>query len=585
MLIFKLLPVLTLVFLYGCSSLPEKPVKLDESSEQPVLPAKIADAKSSSAAQEAKTAIAPDVMFMLLSAELAGQRGQYDIALEGYLEAAKRVKDPRFAERAVMIAMYVKDAKRMEEAVAIWLRQDPANITALKLAALSSFRLDNKTAALELVERLLKTDPAGFEKALLEMASALQKENKSALVYEVLDKLAVDQPNQAVVPFVQSLLAMQLNNKSQAEAKVQQALRLQPDWDKALMLQAQLAVFSGDFNRAVLVLQNAVNKFPKDPKLKKLLAQVLIKGHQYEEAVQVYRDIISALPKDSESKFGLALIYLQMDKDNQAADILKELVNDAEWGVQAGFYMGKLAEKHDEIQEALRWYDKTTQEPFAFDAAVSAISVLSKTKQFTQAEQRLAALLSKYPTQKVRILLLQSELLSLQKQYQKAFDQLTAALRDLPDEKDLLYTRALMAERLGKLDVLEADLKKILEKNPDSPEALNALGYTLVNKPGRLDDAARYLERALQLSPNEAVILDSYGWLQFKKGDLPKALDYLQRAYAIQKENEIAAHLAELLWTLDRKKEAEKLLFERLRKSPEDEFLLEFKERVLDRAQ
>ncbi|MDP2904137.1 MAG: hypothetical protein Q8N96_13705, partial [Methylovulum sp.] len=286
MLIFRLLSVITLVLLNGCASAPEQtqPIKPEEPSKKSATPAKKTEPKAKTQQADAKTSIDPDVLFMLLTAELAGQRGQYDIALEGYLEAAKRVKDPRFAERAAMIAMYVKDTNKMNEAVSLWLRQDAGNQTARKLAVLSALRAGDKQGAVGHVEALLKTDPAGFEKSLLELAGVLQKENKSALVYDVLDTVSLKHPDQAMVYFVQSLLAMQMDKKDLAEIKVGQALRVQPDWDKALMFQAQVAVFSGDFNKAKLVLKNASLKYPEDTKFKKLLAQVLIKAQNYEEA-------------------------------------------------------------------------------------------------------------------------------------------------------------------------------------------------------------------------------------------------------------------------------------------------------------
>jgi len=586
-LIFRLLPVITLVLLNGCAGAPEKPqpIKSEKSPEKSVTSVKTAEPKIKAQQKGVETSIDPDVLFMLLTAELAGQRGQYDIALEGYLEAAKRVKDPRFAERAAMIAMYIKDSKKMNEAVSLWLRQEPGNQTARKLAVLSALRVGDRQMAAGHVEMLLKTDPAGFEKSLLELAGVLQKEGKSDLVYEVLDTVSLNHPDQAMVYFVQSLLAMQMNKKDLAEIKVQQALRIQPDWDKALMFQAQIAAFSGNFNKAKLVLKNATLKYPNDLKLKKLLAQLLIKAKDYDEAGQVYQGIIQNNPKDNESRFALALVHLQLDREEQAEDIFEKLLDDSEWRSQAGFYLGKIEEKHGNIQKALEWYDKISDGPFAFDAAVSAITLLAKDKQFVDAQSRLSLLPVKYPKQKMRILLLQSELYNQQKQYQKAFDLLTAALVEQPEEKDLLYTRALMAERIGKFDILEADLKKILAKNPDNAETLNALGYTLTDKSKRYAEAERYLKRALELEPDEAVIMDSYGWLQFKLGNMSKALDYLQHAYAKQQENEIAAHLAEVLWTLGRKDEAKKLFGEAIKESPEDEYLLDFKHRILDKAQ
>jgi tetratricopeptide (TPR) repeat protein len=569
------------VLLNGCADSPPKPTQ----SKGAIAPVKIAEPKEKAHQKEEKTSIDPDVLFMLLTAELAGQREQYDIALEGYMEAAKRVHDPRFAERAAMIAMYMKDSKKTNEAVALWLRQDPKNQTARKIAALSALRVGDKKAAVEHLNVLLKVDPAGFENALLELASVLQKEGKITAVYDVLNTLSMEHPNQAVIYFMQSLLAMQMKDKNLAETKIQQALKLQPDWDKALIFQAQIAVFSGDLNTAKTLLKEASVKYPGNSKINKIYAQVLIKAGSYEEAIEVYQNSISADPKDLESRFALGLVYLQLDKDEQAEDIFKKLLEQPEWKYQASFYLGKIEEKRGNTKKALVWFDKVSDGPLVLDASISAISLLAKDKQFDEANSRLSLLQTKFPQQKLRILLVQAELYSQQKQYEKAFNLLTEALVDLPDQKELLYTRALVAEHVSKPDIVEADLKKILAVEPDNVEALNALGYTLLNKPGRYAEAEKYLQRALRLEPDAAVIIDSYGWLQFKLGNSEKALGYLQKAYEKQQENEIAAHLAEVLWALGRKDEAKKLFNKAIKDAPDDEYLLDFQRRILNGAQ
>ena len=581
MLIFRLLSVITLVLLNSCAETPAKP----SDSKESVAPVKIAEPKGKTQEKELKTSIDPDVLFMLMTAELAGQRGQYDVALEGYLEAAKRVHDPRFAERAAMIAMYMKDSNKTNEAVALWLRQDPKNPTARKIAALSALRAGHKKAAVEHLNVLLAVDPAGFETAMIELASVLQKEGKIKAVYEALDALSKQHPDQAVIYYMQSLLAMQKKDKNLAETKIQQALKVQPDWEKALILQAQIAVFSGDLNKAKTLLKEASNKYPDNNKIKKLLAQVLIKSGEYKEAGEVYQSMILADPKDIESQFALGLIYLQLEQDDQAEEIFKKLLEQPEWHFQASFYLGKMEEKLGHTKKALAWFDKVTDGPLVFEASLSAISLLAKDKQYNEAYSRLSLLQAKFPNQKLRLLLVQAELYNQQKQYEQSFNILTKALADSPDKKELLYTRALIAERIGKPDIVEADLKKILAMDPDNVEALNALGYTLLSKPGRYADAEKYLQKALRLEPGAAVIIDSYGWLQFKLGNTEKALGYLQQAYEKQPENEIAAHLAEVLWALGRKDEAKKLFNKAIKDAPDDEYLLDFQRRILKGAQ
>jgi len=573
----RLLSVIILVSLNGCASSPEK----TGAQEEVVEPVKIVEPKEKTQQNETKTAIDPDVMYMVMAAELAGQRGQYDVALEGYLEAAKRVHDPRFAERAAKIAMYIKDSKKADEAVALWLQQDPNNLTARKIAALSALRTGNKQSAVDHLDAVLKIDPAGFEKTVLELAGVLQKDGQSDFFYDVLDALAVKNPGQAEIYFVQSLLAMEMKNNALAEKKVQQALNIQPDWDKALIFQAQIAIFSGDLNKAKTLLKRASLKYPENDKLKKLLAQVLIKTAEYEAAGEVYQSIVAANPKDVESQIALALVHLQLNHDGKAEDIFKQLLDQPEWQNQASFYLGKIEEKRGHTQKALAWFDKVNEGPLVFESAISAVSLLVKDKKFDEADSRLSLLLRQFPKQKIRIILMQAGLYGQQEQYEKAFKLLTDALAEQPDQKDLLYARALVAERLNKSEVLEADLKKILAKYPDDAEALNALGYSLLDSPDRYADAEKYLQHALQLQPNEAVIMDSFGWLRFKLGKLDQALSYLERAYAKQQESEIAAHLVEVLWALGRKEEAKKIFNKAIKQTPEDEYLLDFQKRIL----
>ena len=580
MLIFKLLSVITLVVINGCADSPAKPRDLKGS----VVPVKIAGTKEKTQQKESKTSIDPDVLFTLLTAEIAGQRGQYDIALEGYLEAAKRTRDPRFAERATMIAMYMKNNKKTNETVGLWLRQDPKNQTARKIAALLALRSGNKTAASAHLNVMLTTDPAGFENALLELAGVLQKEGKIDAVNEALDALSKQHPDQADIYFMQALLAAQDKDKNLAEIKIQQALKAKPGWDKALVFQAQIAVFSGDLKKAKTLLKDASVKYPDNKKINKMLAQVLIKAEDYEEAMAVYEGMIAADPKDFESQFAVGLVHMQLDQDEQAEDTFKKLLEQPEWQYQASFYLGKIEEKKGHIKKALDWFDKVTDGPLVFDASIAAISLLEKDKQFNEANSRLSLLAAKFPKEKLRLVLVQAEFYSQQKQFDKAFNLLSDALDEFPDQKELLYTHALMAERLDKPEIAEVDLQKILAMDPENVEALNALGYTLLNKPSRYADAEKYLQKALALEPNEAVIIDSYGWLQFKLGNTEKALVYLQKAYEKQQENEIAAHLAEVLWALGRKDEAKKLFRNAIKESPNDEYLRSFQRRVMGGA-
>lgn len=579
MLILRLFLVLVLGLAAGCAGSPPKAVEAN--GLEPLESDKIIEKKASPKNSSTDAAIDPDVLYTLLAAEIAGQRGQYEVALEGYMEAAKLAKDPRFAERALKIALYVKDPSKINEATSLWLQQDPSSITAHKIAILSDLRTSDKAGAVNNAKALLELDPAGFESAMLELATLMDKEGKLGLLYDILEDLSLQKPNQAVLYYLQAVIAKQQSRHDLADTKINQTLVLQPDWDKALLFQAQSAAVAGNLEQAAALLRSAAEKFPENSKIKRFLAQVLIRSKQYDQAAEIYKQLIAANAKDGESQIALALVYLELGKESKAEDLLKKLTDSPEWQSQAGFYLGKLEEKRKDNKRALQWYDKVTDGPFVFDASVSAISLLVRNKQYDEAESRLFALQEQYPQQRTKITLLLVELYNQQKNYARAYDMVTDLLAVNPDQRDLLYTHALTADRAGKKDILEADLKKILEKNPDDPEALNALGYSLLSDPARLQEAKGYLQKALQLRPNEAVIIDSYGWLLFKLGEPDQALVYLQQAYEKQQENEIAAHLAEVLWALGKKSEAKKIFNEAIKRSPDDEFLLDFQQKFL----
>ena len=578
MLIFRLLPVLALILLNSCADSPAKPSDFKES----VAPVKALEVKEKVKQKVQKSSIDPEILYTLLTAELAGQRGQYDIALDGYMEVAKRTQDPKFSERAVMIAMYVKNSNKTKEALNLWLRQDPKNLSARKIAALLALRTGNKSEATEHLNAMIVFDSAGFESALLELTGVIEKEGRVDIIGDVLDDLSKQHKDKAEIYFIQSLLALQKKDKNLAETKIQQALRLKPDWEKALILQAQIAVFSGDLDKAKLLLSDASDKYPENSKINRMFAQILIKTGGYKEAIEVYQKIILTDPKDVESQFAEGLVYLQLDQDQQAQDIFKKMLDQPDWRYQACFYLGKIEEKQGHLKKALLWFDQVIDGPFVFDASVSAISLLQKERRLEEANSRLSLLQIKFPKQKLRLVLVQADLYNQQKKYEEALAILTNGLIDFPDQKELLYTRALIAERINKFDMAEIDLKKILEIDPNNVEALNALGYTLLNNPSRYAEAEKFLGKALALEPNEAVIIDSYGWLQFKLGNFEAALKYLQQAYEKQPENEIAAHLAEVLWALDRKDEAKKIFNKAIKGSLDDEYLQDFQRRILN---
>lgn len=484
MLDFKLITATTaLVLLTACQNTPDKA----EQASEPA-PVEISAEKEVPVKKDPPTAIDSYVLYLLLTGETALQRHKYDVALEAYLEAARRVKDSRIAEKAAQISRFIDNLPKTEKAVSLWLDKDEKNLTARQIALVTALEKKSQTDLLKHLNAILKNDPAAFEVALLELEKTLKSKAEEQFIYQALEVLAKQHPKQAMIFLTQSLLAVRQNNLVLAGQKVRQALVLQPAWEKAQNFEAELHI-----------------------------------------------------------------------------------------------YAGKLAFKKKQFAEAIAWFDKVKQGALFFDAQTAAISVLISQEKFDDATARLDALLAKEqdPKQRLQLVLMQAELLSVQKNYQQALEVLTQALKDNPDNRELLYTRALTAEKMDNMPLMEQDLQKILAQDPNDVTALNALGYSLADHTNRYQEAEKYLQQAFKLKPDEPMIVDSYGWLQFKKGNLPDALRYLQAAHKKMPENEITAHLAETLWALGKKQEAELLIKEALKKTPADEFLLEFQQRIL----
>jgi len=569
----KWIAVAIIISLSGCVTTPETSEEADNkiTTEEAALKPRV----------NTNTVIDEEVLYLLMAAELAGQRNQYDLALDAYLQAAKRVDDARIAERAVKIAMFLKDEKRTKEAVDTWLAKDSENLSARRFAVLMAIKNADRKEAADNLEAILQADPAGFESGMLEILKVLEKEGRTQFIYDVLEELSQKHPEDTGVLFLQALVASVLHDNVLAQQKISQVLVLRPDWSKAIIFQAQLAGRSGDMVKARQYLEQAVKQAPEDKQLRKMLLEVLVNIGAYDDAIRFCQAQLVDNPDDGEMLFTIALVYLQQDQEDKAENYLEKLLSNPEWEGQASFYLGKIALDQQRPEKALKWFDRAIESDFGFDADMAAVSLTLNQKKLEEAESRIKKMDIKYPDQHLRVLMAKAELYNQWGRHQEAFDVLSQTLQDAPDNRDVLYARALIAERLDRLDILEADLQKILAKNPDDVGALNALGYTLSDRTDRYMEAEKYLAKALQLQPEEAVIVDSYGWLQFKLGRSDVALEYLRKAYDKQPENEIAAHIAEVLWELGRIDEAKAFIFPLFKKYPDDEYLLKFKRRFI----
>jgi tetratricopeptide (TPR) repeat protein len=550
------------------SAVPE--IKPDEhrSESQPNAPGPVA-------------AISPDLLYLLLSAEIAGQRGDFDVSLDHYLEAARRTRDARVAERAVQIALFVKDTDKALEALAIWVAVDPNSASARKVAILLYLQEGKREEALEQIKALLAMqEEDDFESTLFDIAGLVEKEASDDAL-SIMSELARFFPDKAEVHYTYAGLALNREKLTLALEEVRKALALRSDWRRALLLEAEIIVKMGDEQAARDVFRDALEKTPDDTRLRMVYARYLVKLGDYTAAESQFARIVAEQPEDHDALFALALVRLQLKQEALAKKVLKQLLTVPKWRDQASLYLGRLEAENGRIDAALHWFDRVSNGPMALEAGLNAVSVAASNDRLSEAYTRLHQLRERFPKQQLRFYLIEAEILNNKKDYQGAFSLLTRALNEMPGQPELLYTRALTAERLNRLDVLEADLKAILAENPDDANALNALGYTLADRTQRYEESLRYLERAIELKPDDPVVIDSYGWLQYRLGHYDLALEYLQRAYRLVQDPEIGAHLGEVLWVMGRRVAAESIWKEVLEKEPDNESIQKVRSRLI----
>lgn len=512
-----------------------------------------------------------ELIYLVLAAELAGQRGQYEVALNNYLEVARRNPDPKIAERATQIALYLKDTDKTLDAVRLWEKGDPTNIAPHRIATMILLKAGQREKAADEFRMLLSLRDVDLESVLIDLVKWLDAEVSKEDGLKAMQFFAEKFPKVGELHFAYALLASSKGEYQLALRETEHALALHPDWNRARLLQAQVMSQMGDSDAARGAVQQALRRDPGNSRLRLIYSQFLAKGGDFKGAERELKRILEKEPGNHDARFALGTTWMEMEQYEKARQEFSKLTEVAKWQLQAYFSLGLIEAKRGRLGAALQWFDKISSGPLEFDARVNTISALINLGRLDEARKRLSSVRKRFPKEALRLYLLEAELLSKNKEYDAAFDLLSEGLEEMPGQVELLYSRALAAEQLDRIDVLEADLRAVLEQNPNDANALNALGYTLADRGERLDEAKKYLDRAIELKPDDPAIMDSYGWLLYRLGDYEAALGYLRRAYDLVPDPEIGAHFGEVLWESGQREEARKVWMRSLKKDPNQE--------------
>ncbi|MGZ5260489.1 MAG: tetratricopeptide repeat protein, partial [Burkholderiales bacterium] len=351
------------------------------------------------------------------------------------------------------------------------------------------------------------------------------------------------------------------------------ALKLQPDWETAALFHAQ-ALQRRSSDDALAFLSTYLKGHPQAKDARLTYARLLVAAKRYPEARKQFEALVEQFPENGDVTMAVALLAIQANDFDAAETQLKRALESG-YGEPdvARLYLGQISEEGKRYDEALKWYGAVEPGEQYINAQARYAGVLAKQGHLAEAREYLRKVRTDTAQQRVQLTQAEAQLLRDANAYQEAFDLLGEALKKMPDYPDLLYDRAMAAEKVNRVDVLEESLKKLIALKPDYAHAYNALGYTLADRNERLPEAHELIEKALKLSPDDAFIMDSMGWVLYRMGRNHEALDYLQRAYGLRPDGEIAAHLGEVLWADGQQDQARKLWTDALKDNAQNEAL------------
>ena len=554
--------LLSLVLLSGCQALA--PTSPDDSS-----PAE--EATSTPEKPTVYGSFSEETLYSLLSAELAGQRNRLDIALDNYVTQAINTQDPGIAERALRIAEYLGADQAALDTSLIWAKNAPDDLEAQRAAAIQLARNGRYDDAMVYMEKVLQAKGDTHFDFLALSASETDADTRAGL-QKSFDRLLVKHPDNGQLIFGKALL-MQQDGDTEGALKLLEKNPPQDGEVAPVLLRARLLQSLNRGDEALPLLKKSIRQYPDDKRLGLTYARTLIEQNRMDEAKAQFTSLAEQYPEDDELRFSLALIALEGKKWDEAQGYLEELIERDSHVDSAHLNLGRIAEERNDPQGALAEYALVGPGNDYLPAQMRQADILVSHGRGAEASKKLAAARDAQPDYGIQLFLIEAETLAANNQTDRAWNVLQQALKQYPDDLNLLYSRAMLAEKRNDLEQMERDLRAIIKREPDNAMALNALGYTLSDRTTRYAEAKVLIQQAYDLNPDDPAVLDSLGWVNFRLGNLDEAERLLRQALERFPDQEVAAHLGEVLWANGKQREAKQIWGKFLKENPESPIL------------
>jgi Flp pilus assembly protein TadD len=523
--------------------------------------------------------LSSQIVFQVLAAEVALQRDQPAPAYQTYLALARDTHDPRMAQRATEIALAAQSPSDALAAAQLWQQYAPTSERAAQLDA-SLLVLSGKPDDAEplLARELAKVPDENRGSAILALQLLVSRGPNRVGGLHVLQDLLKNDMNRPEAQLAIARQQLVADDAPGARKSLEQALTLKPDYLPAALTLSQMG--PEERKEGIATLEKYVQQNPKSHDARLALAQMYLASDRLDDAQKQFEAMHKDNANDLTPLMALALIAIQKKDFAGAQPFLEQYAQKAEKTPgadpgQAYIYLSQLALEQKNDAAASNWLNKISPSSQQYiPAQITRAQLLEKQGKPDDARKLLAGLQAQDPRDQALIARTDAAILFDAKRYQEAEDRLAQATADYPDDPDLIYDYAMAAEKNGHYDTMEAQLRKLIETQPDNPQAYNALGYSLADRGVRLQEADKLIQKASSLAPDDAFIMDSVGWVKYRLGDTTDALKLLRKAYDLQPNAEIGAHLGEVLWKTGAQDQARDAWREARKLEPDNDTLL-----------
>ncbi len=526
-------------------------------------------------------ALTDKLLYEFLLGDIAAQRDKPELAAQAYLDLAKTTRDPRVARRAAQLAYEARQYDTAVEAFKLWQDLEPASPLAKQMLLsllLSGGKLQEARPVLATV---LQADPANAGRTFTSIYPLVARSPDKSAALDWMIEATRSYPKVAEGHWAVAQAAVAAGKNDLALTEAHRAATLKPDWDAAVVFEAELYL-GNDPPKGLALLKKFLDVHPDNKDLRLFYARALLNQKQFAASREEFQRLLNDRPDSPDLAFAIALISMQMGDYARAEQELQQaLTKGGKEESTVHYYLAQLNEARQNDAAALEHYRQVKDGEYGYAARLREVALLDKAGKLSEAREALHRAVAKTDQQRAQLIMIDAQLLREDKKYETSYEVLAQGLEKFPEHPDLLYQAAMAADKLNKVELFEKLIRKLMKIAPDNAHAYNALGYSLLDRNVRIPEAVKLVEKAYQLAPDDAAIIDSMGWGQYLLGNLDKSVEFLNRAFTVNPDPEIAAHLGEVLWKRGDKVGARKIWSDSAKANPDNEALKAVMKRFL----